>query len=161
MRERSPRVAADRPTAGLEISSHGLQDPRDRAEPWRESLLPGFERFRTTIGARQMFSIAVRCGYSSKFWKTMPIRVRRRVELCLSATSSPSTTISPCWNGSSPLTHLISVLLPEPEGPQTTTTSPLETRASRTSAPEVAVPLADVPNLDHRLKVPPHRLTNA
>jgi hypothetical protein len=28
-------------------------------------------------------------------------------------------------NGSSALTHLISVDLPEPEGPQTTTTSPL------------------------------------
>ena len=32
--------------------------------------------------------------------------------------------MSPCWMGSSALTVLISVLLPEPEGPQTTTTSP-------------------------------------
>ena len=35
--------------------------------------------------------------------------------------------MSPSWNGSSALTHLISVDLPEPEGPQTTTTSPLAT----------------------------------
>ena len=36
----------------------------------------------------------------------------------------PSTTMSPFWNGSSALTVLISVDLPEPDGPQTTTTSP-------------------------------------
>jgi hypothetical protein len=34
---------------------------------------------------------------------------------------------APCWKGSRPLTHLISVDLPEPDGPQTTTTSPLAT----------------------------------
>ena len=33
--------------------------------------------------------------------------------------------MSPCWIGSSALTVLISVDLPEPDGPQTTTTSPL------------------------------------
>ena len=36
----------------------------------------------------------------------------------------PSTTMSPFWKGSSAFTVLISVLLPEPDGPQTTTTSP-------------------------------------
>ncbi len=36
----------------------------------------------------------------------------------------PSTTTSPFWIGSSALTVLISVLLPLPDGPQTTTTSP-------------------------------------
>ena len=36
----------------------------------------------------------------------------------------PSTTTSPFWIGSSAFTVLISVDLPEPEGPQTTTTSP-------------------------------------
>jgi hypothetical protein len=36
----------------------------------------------------------------------------------------PSTTMSPFWKGSSALTVLISVDLPEPDGPQTTTTSP-------------------------------------
>ena len=37
---------------------------------------------------------------------------------------TPSTTMSPFWKGSSALTVLISVDLPEPEGPHTTTTSP-------------------------------------
>ena len=36
----------------------------------------------------------------------------------------PLTTMSPFWNGSSAFTVLISVDLPEPDGPQTTTTSP-------------------------------------
>jgi hypothetical protein len=44
-----------------------------------------------------------------------------------SPTEMPLTTMSPCWNGSRPFTHLISVDLPEPEGPQTTTTSPFST----------------------------------
>src|SRR6202035_2546079 len=39
----------------------------------------------------------------------------------------PSRMISPLWIGSSALTHLISVDLPEPDGPHTTTTSPLAT----------------------------------
>ena len=44
-----------------------------------------------------------------------------------SPTEMPSTVISPFWNGSRPLTVLMSVDLPEPEGPQTTTTSPFLT----------------------------------
>jgi len=58
----------------------------------------------------------------------MPTRERSLGRLVLgSLTLVPSTLMSPLWNGSSALTHLISVDLPEPEGPQTTTTSPLET----------------------------------
>src|SRR5580700_12223679 len=44
-----------------------------------------------------------------------------------SLTLMPSRTISPLWNGSSALTHFINVDLPEPDGPHTTTTSPLAT----------------------------------
>src|ERR1700723_204681 len=44
-----------------------------------------------------------------------------------SPTEIPSTVIVPFWNGSSALTHLISVDFPDPDGPQTTTTSPLAT----------------------------------
>src|SRR5512145_1941897 len=44
-----------------------------------------------------------------------------------SSTAMPSTTTLPFWKGSSALTHLISVDLPEPEGPHTTTTSLLLT----------------------------------
>src|ERR1700744_2523839 len=40
----------------------------------------------------------------------------------------PLTRISPCPIGSSPLTVLIRVDFPEPDGPQTTTTSPRATR---------------------------------
>src|SRR5262245_41657441 len=45
-------------------------------------------------------------------------------------TGSPRTTIWPCWTPSSPLTHRMSVLLPDPEGPHTTTTSPTPTARS-------------------------------
>ena len=55
----------------------------------------------------------------------MPQRARSFGRLVLgSAIEMPSTTTSPFWNGSSALTHLMSVDLPEPEGPHTTTTSP-------------------------------------
>src|SRR5215510_4135944 len=73
-----------------------------------------------------MFWVAVICGNSSKFWNTMPMRERslgRLVER--SPTEMPSTVMVPLANGSNPLMHLISVLLPEPDGPQITTTSPL------------------------------------
>ena len=58
----------------------------------------------------------------------MPIRARNLGRSVFgSPTEMPSTLMWPFWNGSNPLTHLISVDLPEPEGPQTTTTSPLAT----------------------------------
>src|ERR1700744_6809450 len=56
----------------------------------------------------------------------MPTRARSFGRLVLgSPTETPSTVIAPFWNGSSALTVLISVDLPDPDGPQTTTTSPV------------------------------------
>src|SRR5579863_5864282 len=58
----------------------------------------------------------------------MPTRARSFGRSVLgSPTLMPSTVIVPFWNGSSALTHLISVDFPDPDGPQTTTTSPLAT----------------------------------
>src|SRR6201996_9551344 len=58
----------------------------------------------------------------------MPTRARSFGRLVPgSLTLMPSTVMSPLLIGSSALTHLIRVDLPEPEGPQTTTTSPLAT----------------------------------
>ena len=58
----------------------------------------------------------------------MPTRARSFGRSVLgSLTLMPSRMISPPWIGSSALTHLISVDLPEPDGPHTTTTSPLAT----------------------------------
>src|SRR3954464_9215886 len=58
----------------------------------------------------------------------MPTRERSLGRLVLgSLTLVPSTLMSPFWNGSSALTVLISVDLPDPDGPQTTTTSPFST----------------------------------
>ncbi len=38
--------------------------------------------------------------------------------------SCPTTVAVPCWKGSSPFMHRISVDFPEPDGPQSTTFSP-------------------------------------
>ena len=58
----------------------------------------------------------------------MPTRARSFGRSVLgSLTLMPSRMMSPLWNGSSALTHLISVDFPEPDGPHTTTTSPLAT----------------------------------
>src|SRR5687768_15114736 len=58
----------------------------------------------------------------------MPTRVRRRGRFTRRVVmGSPSTMISPPCTRSRPFTHRISVDLPEPEGPHTTTTSPAAT----------------------------------
>lgn len=67
-------------------------------------------------------------GNNSKCWNTIPMRARKAGRFVLGVvTTVPSITIVPCWTGSSALRHLIRVDLPEPDGPQTTTTSPLPT----------------------------------
>ena len=86
------------------------------------------ERPSTFSCARHRFSMIRKCGNSSKCWNTMPTRARSFGRSVLgSLTLMPSRMIWPSWNGSSALTHLISVDLPEPDGPHTTTTSPLAT----------------------------------
>src|SRR5713101_2022002 len=58
----------------------------------------------------------------------MPTRARSFGRSVLgSLTLTPSRMICPLWNGSNALTHLIRVDFPEPDGPHTTTTSPLAT----------------------------------
>ena len=86
------------------------------------------ERPSTLTWPSVRFSVTVMCGNSSKFWNTMPMRERSFGRLVLgSPTEMPSTVMLPFWKGSSAFTHLISVDLPLPEGPHTTTTSPLAT----------------------------------
>src|SRR6476619_7213154 len=58
----------------------------------------------------------------------MPMRARSFGSLVFgSPTEIPSTVMVPSSNGSSALTHLIRVDFPDPDGPHTTTTSPLAT----------------------------------
>ncbi len=81
----------------------------------------------------------------------MPTRARSFGRFVFgSAIEMPSTTTSPFWNGSSALTHLMSVDLPDPEGPQTTTTSPfLMLGRAIGQHLEAAVPLGNVFDVDH------------
>jgi hypothetical protein len=70
-------------------------------------------------------SKTVICGNNSKCWNTIPTRERNFARSVFESFNAvPSTTILPSWNGSNAFTVLISVDLPEPEGPHTTTTSP-------------------------------------
>src|SRR5262249_38935569 len=86
----------------------------------------------TLICASVRFRLTERCGNSSKCWNTMPMRDRSFGRLVFgSPTEIPSTVMVPSWNGSSALTHLINVDLPDPDGPHTTTTSPLATSAEQ------------------------------
>src|SRR6476620_8402006 len=65
----------------------------------------------------------------------MPMRARSFGSLVFgSPTEIPSTVMVPFSNGSSPLTHLIKVDFPYPDGPHTTTTSPLATSALHLSS---------------------------
>ena len=83
-------------------------------------------------GDSMTLSRAERCGNRLKLWNTNPMRLRSRFSsLPLSApcTSWPSNRMGPDWISSSRFTVRISVDLPEPDGPQTTTTSPRATSA--------------------------------
>src|SRR3954463_14905458 len=62
----------------------------------------------------------------------MPMRLRNaiRARPCVGS-GWPSMTMRAPSIGTRPLTHLISVLLPEPDGPHTTTISPLATEAEQ------------------------------
>ena len=135
-RGRSPRAAAGRRRAGRGTCPCAPSGRRGRASsgraPWRRPAM----RLSTLICASVRFSVTVRCGNSSKCWNTMPTRERSLGRLVFgSVIEMPSTTMSPFWNGSSALTVLISVDLPEPDGPQTTTTSPFLMRSCSRSAP--------------------------
>ena len=84
---------------------------------------------RTQIGASVMLSSTVRCGNRLNCWKTIPVSRRMASMLRMSLVISiPSTTILPSWCSSRRLIVRMKVLLPLPEGPKTTITSPFFTR---------------------------------
>lgn len=67
-------------------------------------------------------------GEEVKDWKTMPTSARSRASpLPSSGSGCPSSGIAPDWMVSSRLTARHSADFPEPDGPMTTTTSPLAT----------------------------------
>ncbi|MNR17549.1 hypothetical protein D3C85_1342160 [compost metagenome] len=80
---------------------------------------------RTHIGASVQFCRMVRCGNRLKCWNTMPTS-RRIASICLRSlvSSTPSTTMRPCWCSSRRLRQRMVVDLPEPDGPHNTIRSP-------------------------------------
>src|SRR5258707_1054067 len=121
-------------------------------------------RLSTFTWASVRFFCTDMCGNNSKFWNTMPMRERSLERSVFGfPTEMLSTMISPFWKGSSPFTVLMRVDLPLPEGPQTTTTSPLDTSVVQsvrtwncpyhlhTFLNEIMAPLAD--HRDFRLQL--------
>ena len=89
---------------------------------WRASA--GFRR----TGPRVTFSSTVLCANRLNDWNTMPTSPRRWASALPSSGSAwPSMVMVPDSIGSSRLMARHSVDLPDPEGPRTTTTSPLRT----------------------------------
>src|SRR4029450_2799406 len=85
----------------------------------------------TFRGASMMFCSTVMWGKRLKDWNTIPTSVRSLTRLAPSPEiGCPCTRISPFWMGSRRFTHRIRGLLPDPEGPQTTMTSPASTLRS-------------------------------
>ena len=88
-------------------------------------LASSIDRLSTLIWAMVKFSMTERCGNNSKCWNTMPTFARKFGKSVLgSCKRIPFTISSPSWNGSRALIVLIRVDLPDPDGPQITTTSP-------------------------------------
>ena len=81
---------------------------------------------RTLRRAMATFSSAVRWSNRLKSWKIMPTWARKAQSLDLLEKSSfsPSRMISPLSGGMRQLMHCKSVLLPAPEGPMRTLSSP-------------------------------------
>jgi hypothetical protein len=150
---RSRRAAADHPRAGPGYlwACSGMRTRSSRRIPSSSASLRG--RRRTCRGASVMFSRIVRCGNRLKDWKTMP--VSRRISwmsLRSSDSSVPSTMMRPRSCCSRRLMQRISVDLPDPEGPATTTVSwRPTTRSTPVERLEVPVPLLDPGDLDHDL----------
>src|SRR5690606_36027640 len=82
----------------------------------------------TLMGDRAMLSFTDRCGNRLNCWNTKPMRARRWLMSTLSPLMLwPCTRMVPLWISSSLLMVRIMVDLPEPEGPHTTSTSPVRT----------------------------------
>ena len=88
-------------------------------------------RLSTFCCASMTFFLTDRCGNKLNCWNTIPRCVRTLLRSTpLAQTSTPSTTIEPLVGCSRRLMQRSIVDLPEPEGPRTTTTSPLCTSRS-------------------------------
>ena len=88
-------------------------------------------RLSTFCCASMTFFLTERCGNKLNCWNTIPRCVRTLLRSTpLAHTSTPSTIIEPLVGCSRRLMQRSIVDLPEPEGPKTTTTSPLCTSRS-------------------------------
>lgn len=107
------------------ISRSVIKDSMSKMAAFGQSIggiFPSDEIVKGSISGYVFEQFEIAC------YTSIPTRERSFARsVFLSLTTIPSTVISPCCTGSRPLTVLISVDFPEPDGPQTTTTSPFFT----------------------------------
>ena len=157
-RGRSPRAAAGRPTGAPDRRRACRRDRPSPAasRPWRRPRSRGI--FFTRSGASIRFSSTDMCGHRLKCWNTMPMSERTARAAALIGWSGsgveiavPSMTMRPSLGVSSRARQRSSVVLPEPLGPTTHTTSRSITgRRDARQHLVLAESLADVLRLDDR-----------
>ncbi len=98
----------------------------------------GFGRMPASSSGSSTFSATVKTGMRLNAWKMKPIAVARwlvRAASDMANRSLPSTSTRPASMSSNPDRQLSSVVLPDPDGPITATSSPRSTtRLSSASA---------------------------
>ena len=120
-------------------STRSMVEPMGQAELGEElggALFGGRRRMPPITNGAATFSTAVRLASRLNAWNTTPTRERR----CSTSwrgdsavTSTPSTTIEPDVGVSSPAMAESNVLLPQPLGPRSRTSSPSPMVTSRPS----------------------------
>ena len=120
------------------VGEADLGEQRRGALAW-----PRRERMRSTVrGPSATFSSAVRCGKSSKFWNTMPIRVRTaRRRARRAAASRPRTRSRRRRSSRARWCSEAASTCPSPRARSGRRPRPRARRASRRRAPESAVAL--------------------
>ena len=90
------------------------------------SVEAALDRRRTTFWARVTFSRVVLCGKRLNDWKTMPTSARTLLisGFSIQDIDAVDQNMAPCPRFPAGSDSAAGVLLPEPEGPITTTTSP-------------------------------------
>ena len=119
------------PESWLGIKSMRSPRPTFSSSLMAISSASSLERLSTFCWAIMTFFLTERCGNRLNCWNTMPSLARTAlISTPLAVMSSPSNRILPPVGRSSRFTQRSIVDLPEPEGPSTTTTSPLWTSRS-------------------------------
>ena len=135
-RARCRRAAAGRPTARTDRRRASRSGPTRSSSASARATASFFATPCAWTGPSMTFSRTVRCGNRLWCWNTIAERSRSAVRSAFdtgfakSMAGPPSKATTPASGVSSPLSDRSTVVLPEPLGPMSTTTSPRRTSKS-------------------------------